>query len=459
MKFLNVFNARLPLLFTIGGTLVLAQDRPSGAQLLQQADRFADLYNWTAAEPLYSSAENQSSKERNPRNVLYAHVGFLRATMETRSLRELSSYLATQLQRPLVKSDPGLLLKCLVAKGDADAAIDSALAQTDWESVLTVSKRLNDLKWQNRAIGEIGFHRYVQGDHIQAKRDTAVALLSARKTGDIAAEIRFSSGIATGLALGGSQDEALKYLNLASDQALKHPETGYPYMTVAGKIMALIGKHDYNDAIPLIHEQLAHARADSRFVKFTQGRLFLADVAIAKNNPQAAINILTQTLATAGHNRTRLLTEVYAKLTDLYRQRGSLREAEKAAEAGLAGAGESKSMYLAPEILLTLARLTAAQHRDSEAEEYFNRATDVVEGMLAHTTEIRTRQALLTTMSYVYTDHFAMAAKNNDIERAYRIIERVRGRIISELLINKPELKELDELNPEIEDKITSLKL
>jgi CHAT domain-containing protein len=459
VKFLNVFDARLPLLFTIAGTLMLAQDRPSGAQLLQQADRFADLYNWTAAKPLYSSAENQSNKEHNTRNALYAHIGFLRATMETGSLRDLSRYLAVQLESPLVKNDPRLLLKCLIAKGDTDAEIDSALAQTDWERVLTVSKRLNDVKWQNRAIGEIGFHRYVQGDHTQAKRDTAVALLSARKTRDIAAEIRFSSGIATGLALGGSQDEALKYLNLALDQAIQHPETGYPYMAVAGKTMALIGKHEYNDAVPLIQEQLAHARADDRFVKFTQGRLFLADVAIAKNDPQAAIRILTETLATAAHNRTRLLTEVYAKLTDLYQKRGSLREAEKAAKAGLAGAGESKSMYLAPEILLTLARLKAAEHRDSEAEQYFNRATDVVEGMLAQTTDIHARQALLTTMSYVYTDHFAMAAKNNDVESAYRIIERVRGRILSELLINKPTLKDLDELNPEIEDKITSLKL
>jgi CHAT domain-containing protein len=438
---------------------ILAQGRPSSTQLLEQADRFADLYNWTTAQPIYSRAEMQSSREHNPRNVLYAHVGLVRAKMETGSLGDLSSYLATQLQTPLVKGDTRLLMKCLIAKGDADAEIDSALAQTDWERVLLVAKRLNDLKWQNRAIGEIGFHRYVQGDHVDAKRDTAIAFLAARKTGDIAAEIRFSSGIATGLALGGSQDEALKYLNLASDQAQKHPETGYPYMTVAGKVMSFIGKHDYNAAMPLIQEQLAHAKADRRLVKFTQGRLFLADVALAQNNPKEAINILTQTIAAASHNHTRLLTEVYAKLSDLYRQRGSLHEAEKAAEAALAGAGEDKSMYLGPELLLTLARLKTTQHKDSEAEEYFDRATDVVEGMLAHTTEIRTRQALLTTMSYVFTDHFAMAAQNNDTERAYKIIERVRGRIISELLINKPDLRELDELNPEIEDKITSLKL
>jgi CHAT domain-containing protein len=459
MQTLNVSSRSFPLLFVLGGALVLAQEQPSGVQLLQHADQLADLYNWTAAGPLYASAEKQSSKEHNPRNVLYAHVGFLRATMETRSLRDLSSYLARELQRSLVKSDRRLDMKCLIAKADADAEIDSTLAQTDWESVLTVAKELNDLKWQNRAIGEIGFHRYVQGDHIQAKRDTAIALLSARKTGDIAAEIRLSSGIATGLALGGSQDEALKYANLALDQALKHPDTGYPYMTVAAKIMALIGKHDYKSAMPLIQQQLAHAKADSRFVKLTQGRLFLADVAIGENNPQEAITVLTDTVAIAGRNRTRLLTEVYAKLTDLYRQRGSLRDAEKAAEAGLAGVGESRSMYLAPEILLTLARLKAAEHKDTEAEEYFNRATDVVEGMLAHTNEISTRQALLTTMSYVFTDHFAMAAKEHDTELAYRIIERVRGRIVSELLINKPELKELDELSPELEDKITSLKL
>jgi hypothetical protein len=121
--------------------------------------------------------------------------------------------------------------------------------------------------------------------------------------------------------------------------------------------------------------------------------------------------------------------------------------------------GGSKDMYLAPELLLTLARLKLALGKESEGRQLLVRATDVVEAMLTHTSQLTTRDALLTTMSNLYTARFALAAQHNNVTEAFNVIEQIRGRVISELLMSGPQISDLDNLNATIEDKIAALKL
>ena len=134
----------------------------------------------------------------------------------------------------------------------------------------------------NRATGEIGFHLFVEGDREGSKKNTALALLAARHSGDFADQIRLESGIGTGLELAGATDQANEFLDRALALAHQHTDTGYPYMAVAGKIMTLIRKNSLEQASMLINDDLAHSTNDRRYIKLTQARLFLADVAIAK---------------------------------------------------------------------------------------------------------------------------------------------------------------------------------
>jgi tetratricopeptide (TPR) repeat protein len=110
-----------------------------------------------------------------------------------------------------------------------------------------------------------------------------------------------------------------------------------------------------------------------------------------------AIKILTDTLSVAQRNHTRLLREVYSKLGDLYRQQGDLKIAERFAESALLACQYSHDMYLAPSILLTIARMKIALGKDEQASALLQRATDVIEGMLSHTTDVRARDAMLAT--------------------------------------------------------------
>jgi hypothetical protein len=65
---------------------------------LSRALRFADMYNWHDAAPLFARAEQLFREERNTRNDLYAHLGALRLTpslpIEARS-QEIDRLLST----------------------------------------------------------------------------------------------------------------------------------------------------------------------------------------------------------------------------------------------------------------------------------------------------------------------------------------------------------------------------
>jgi CHAT domain-containing protein len=437
-----------------------AQDTTNGASLLASARYYAQRYNWTKAASYFSRAATVFDASGDKRNALYAKIGFLRGTMETADLSQLSAYLHQQLENPLVASDDRLKLFCFAAKGDVDAEIDSAPAQADWEQVAKLAHKLHDRHLESRAQGEIGFHRFVQADYSAARKLTAGSLLYARDSGDYSAEIRFLSGIGTGLALTRTPEQGIEYTDKALELAKQHPETGYPYMAVAGEIMALIRLRKIADAKPLIADLKRQAIADGRWVKWTQAQLFASDVAVLEGNREEAIRILTGTIRAAERNRTRLLTDIYDKLTNLYRQTGQLGAAEHAAAEAVKASGHSKDMYLLPSRLASLAELELSFKRAREAHDLYARATDDVEGMLTQTPEAITREALLTEMSDLYEREFVLAAEQYNVAEALSTIERVRGRIVAEMLRNIGDRSRLvGELNPALEDQITNLKL
>lgn len=95
------------------GAPLAAQTRPSDAnpkRLIEKADRLAWLYNWYTAGPLYAEAEKIFEQAGDRRNALYAKIGRIRSEWESMSFREVSEYLATELESDLVQSDEELRL-------------------------------------------------------------------------------------------------------------------------------------------------------------------------------------------------------------------------------------------------------------------------------------------------------------------------------------------------------------
>ena len=425
------------VLLAVGSCLAvdcLPQPENDPTTLLRAADHFADLFNWTDAGPLYQKAADLFAAAGDARNALYAKFGAIRGSMETLNLPETSDYLGNQLQTALVQKDKRLRLMCLIVKGDIDGEIDSAPARADWEEALAVATQLTDTKWKSRAAAELGFEQFLQGEIAPARKAVASALITAHQTGDVGGEIRYLAAIGTALAWNRLDDQAISYLDRSIELAKKHPDSGFPFFAAAGKIQALINKKDYNQASQLIDESAREAATRKKEIKLAEVLLFKADIALATGQAPEGISILNQTAELTRGGHSRLFADAEIRLADGYREQKDFKKAVEAAQTAVAATGGSRDMYYAPDRLRTLAELEQAQGHLEQASELYQRATDIVEGLIAAAPD-SARDALMAQMSPIFADHFAIAAHRANVGDAFRIIEQVRGRIVAEKLL------------------------
>jgi hypothetical protein len=86
------------------------------------------------------------------------------------------------------------------------------------------------------------------------------------------------------------------------------------------------------------------------------------------------------------------------------------------------------------------------------------RALEISEGLLAQTSSGAAREGLLTEMSSAYETAFKFVAEASDVDGAFSVIERVRGQITAETLL-QPGRSSAQPLNIAIEDQIRNLKI
>ena len=74
------------------------------------------LYSWPRALPLYAGAETEFGRLKDPRGVLAARLGWLRAEAYEEPSPALAAEVDRDLRSPIVQGDPELMLRCLAAK-------------------------------------------------------------------------------------------------------------------------------------------------------------------------------------------------------------------------------------------------------------------------------------------------------------------------------------------------------
>ncbi len=407
--------------------------------LLKQALRYADLYNWSDAAPLFTHAEQLFDARGDTRNALYARLGRLRSTMEQLSLPEVSEELGAELdESPLLQSDNELRLFCLMVRGDIDGEIDAAPMRRDWEAALKLAQVLGDKKWENRASGEIGFAMFLQGDMAAAREKVAGALIGATMLRDAGAQIRYLAAIGQAFAHLGSFDGALGYFDRALQVAAKNPDVGYPFLIHQGRLQALRGMGKLDAAQQLADEIIAQARATQRHVKETIALITASTVAIAKGDEARAVEQLEVAIALAQKGGfKRLLANAQFNLADVYRQTGDLPKAESLVTAAAESTQNSGDIYPLPMRLRVLAQIKASQGKYLDASATYDRASDILDAMIGSVTSTHGRIGLITAMSAVYTEHFALVADHlNDTAKAFLVLERARGRVTTDLLMS-----------------------
>jgi CHAT domain-containing protein len=446
---------RITLVLLFANVLMAAANN-NAVDSLRKADHYANLYNWPSAKPLFLAADR--GLPHGSAEQIHAHLGYLRATMEARSLPELSNYLGTVLRSPEMVSNPRLRLWCLGIKGDVDGEMHSASARADWEEAQRVAIKLGDKQWESRSRAEAGFNAYLQGDIANGRRSVAAGLGVAHQTGDIGAEIRYLSAIGTGIEWNGAYQEALGYFQKAQLLAKQNPDVGYPFLTVAGEVETLIKQAHFPEAEDLVKRASAQATQSDKLIKLTQLMLFDADIALGEKQPQRAIQILQKTIPLARRNQTRMLADAEMKLAEIYREQHKLALAERYASAASAHTHLTKDLFTAPARLEFTAQLQWDLGRRAEARRSIMRALDVSEGLLSQTNSGAVREGLLTAMSSAYETAFSFAARSGDLQGAFAIVERVRGRITTETLLQPTRVPQ-QPMDMAVEDKIRNLKI
>ena len=439
-------NRRLNLrratpILVLGSVLLVlnAQQAPRSApEALQHGLHLADLYNWADAAKDFDEAEQMFVAAGDQRNALYARFGRIRSTIEHRSLPATSADLDTELNsNSLLQNDKQLRMFCLIVKGDIDGEFDSGAMRRDWEHVQALAKELGDRKWRYRSLAQLGLAAFYDGDLPTATKNVSSALIEATENGDSGARIRLLSTIGLGLVQSKMYDQALSYFQKALAIANSTPEAGYQFLAHEGRLESLIALGQLDAGQRLADDMLSYARQNDRPGHEADVLILASRIALARRDKGAALSALEQSLTVAqAAGLGRQIPEAQSQIAEIYRDQGDLMKAERFAELAAASTQNSGDAWAVPRRLQTLAEIQISQGKYADADRVFDRAGAFIDGMIGNYSGVFEKTALIRASSDLYARHFSLIAeKFKDSERAYAIVEQVRGRVLTDLLL------------------------
>jgi CHAT domain-containing protein len=461
-KYISLFLARSSQAWPTVGTLQPGVEASNDPQvLLVEANRLAWVFNWPKAEPFYARAEELFKEKGDTRNEIYARVGRIRAQSETMSWVDVSQMLGQQLELPTVKGDLELRLWCLAAKGYTDLEINPASAKHAWTEARQIAHTLGEAQWEARAEGELGIIAFLEGDSRHAATMVGDALLSAMASGDEGGQVRMLEMLGNGFNEAKRYGEALAFFERAIKTSSATPDAGFPFMAYEGESAALVNQGKVSDARDKLERALSVAKENQKLGHETMILQLLGELAIRTGDHQAAVRYLEQSGELAQKYKFyRTEGQSMIDLARLYQDAGDLKAAEERASVGVDASRRVGDRYYLPRDLTVLAELKARRGATAEAEALYENAEDVIDGMLVNLHEAYWNSALAGAMSDTYLHHFELEAREGNVERAFSVLERVRGRTAAALLENKVSFSASESADVRsLEDEISELQL
>ena len=404
-------------------------------ELLSEANRLAWLGNWYAAAPLYRKAEKKFHSMGDVENEAYARIGAIRAqAVHTRSDQVVSAF-GAELKVPVVSRDLRLTMWCLAQKASTEIDIDSNAAKHDWTEVRDLATRLGEEHWAARADGELGLIAFLDGDTAEAVSLLGKSIFSAYRSGDTAYQIRLLSLLGLGFNEEQRYSEALMLFEHAIGTANGNPDSGFPFLAFRGQAAALAGIGQLDRATQVLRTAVNAARAQNDRVHEADLLIEAGKVAIDKNDISGAKASFIQAgqVAEALH-LYRAIDESMFELAKVERQLGKTRAAVHAVQIALKASGRLGERYYLPRDLTALAEIKIAQGKPLEADKLFAKAEDALDGILVNEHSFEESTARAGSMSSTYLEHFRLAVTMRRKERAFDVLERVRGRTVASKL-------------------------
>jgi CHAT domain-containing protein len=403
--------------------------------LLAEANRLSWLGNWYAAGPLYQKAEERFHRNGDTEHDIYARIGRIRAQAVNVPLDRSLLLLNDELDRSAVKINPKLRLWCLALKGSLEINSDSNSSKRTWTEALQIANDLGESRWAARATGELGIIAFLEGNTASAVSLVGKAILSAYRAGDSASEVRLLSMLGNGFNEERRFSESLTIFKRAIATAEDTPDAGFPFMAYGGEAAALSGLRKTAEASKLLEEALATARSQENRANEADLLVQIGEVAMADHRVAEAKSKFTEAGGIAGRLRMyRTLSYAMFDLANVDRQLGDKRNASDALKAGLNASRHLGDRYYLPRDLTALAEIAASKNHFREADKLFGQAEDVLDGILINQHSFEESTARAGSMSNTYLEHFTLALKMGDVERAFQVLERVRGRTVANQL-------------------------
>ncbi len=453
----GLMSLRLP--FQGGGKKNVAPDSSDAEQLLAEADRLAWLANRPAAGPLYARAEALGKTPNDPMTI-HARVGRIRSQAESMPFAEVSNLLGAELARTEVQRNARLRLFVLTAKGYTDLDVNLASCREAWEQALELSRQLNDKQWEARASGELGIVAFLEGDVNRATKLIGSALLSAMTNGDAAAQVRFLSMIGNGFADLKRYEEASEFFTRALNLAKATEDIGFPFMAYEGQARSLTAMGKTTEAKKLLDSALQEAKRLDKRGHQAQILILLGDLAVANKNVPEAIKYFDSAAELSRISQFRRMeAEAMYNLATIYRKQGDLPQTERSLQRGIDASQAVGDTYYLPRDLASLAEIKAIRGDIQGADALWEQATDVLEGMLVNAPGAYARSTLVAVMSDIYVRHFLATAQQNNVGRAFRIVERARGRSIADLMGHREATRRPAPIQVSLERQIATLQV
>jgi CHAT domain-containing protein len=422
--------------------LVVRGDSPiqGPLKLLAEADRFALLNNWPKATPRFAEAESLFAQAGDGKGALAARLGYLWATADAGVSESADREVAAYLENPLVKADPALRLRALVAKAVLNRNTNEIAGRETWQSILDSAKAIRDERWEARAKAELGQIFYMDGNVQSATAMLRDGIVSQYLQLDLGAAIYYTSMVGNGFVEAGRPETALEYCNTALKAALFVGDLGFPFLAYQGKARALIALHRQAEAQKVLDEALQRARSDGDYLALSQLLVVAGTAAASRDRTTATRYLLEATNVSQSKGFHHVFAWSSFELARIYRDSGNLDGAEVLASRTVSAMRELEDKYHLPEHLALFADLSARKGRIERADELYSEAADVIDGLLVNVNQRQLKGSLISTLTDAYLGHFELVATNfSDSAKAFQIIEEARGRALADTLRGESE--------------------
>jgi len=406
--------------------------------LLSQADRLAEQGNWFKAAPLYAKAEKGFQQAGDHRSELRARFGRLHWEAESGSYRATRDQVVRDITDPLVEGDPQLKIQGLALLGNIDLNLDTAAAGDDWKELLAVATAAGDRKWQNRANGELGLVAGLKGNIGAAGAALYLAVTKAEQLGDISGEVSFATWLANGMSVNGMADRAEQLLNRVEELARKNHYSEMPLQFSIARVRALLELPEpqkargREEAKKLLSSTLDAARRNGVRGAETELLNQAGQLALDEHDFNGAEQSFKEVVEISkAADLPREEADGFLHLSQLYRAESAPARAVLAISSGIQALQPVEEAYDFPLYVAEKAEVEAALGDLSAADSLYDRATDLIDGLLVNAQTSRVKTEMIAAVGDIYIGHFRLAwDRLHDPEKAFRIVESARGRAL-----------------------------